>query len=196
MVNDGHVRVRRVGVNGLTLDIVEEHLQIVILSGNDRGISNSGAILGIEGLQTLPVIVLSEANIIDIIMELWVLLNALVKALERIVEIGLLSKTADNRIKAHVNSIVDLSRVVLQLIVVHSMLLVGTIEALVDAIHMNSPKVVNALVNLAVIGVLAGYCRSNEPEEHILCLKLEDGYKNLKLVPYQRRDYFHRSKLT
>ena len=161
MVNDGHVGVRRVGVNGLTLDVVEEHLQIVILSGDDRGFSDSGAILGIEGLQTFPVIVLSEADIIDIIVELGILFNALVEALERIVEIGLLSYAVDYGIKAHVNSIIDLSSVVLQLIVVHSMLLVGTIEALVDAVHMDSPEVVNALMNLAVIGVLAGDGGSN-----------------------------------
>lgn len=108
-------------------------------------------------------------------MELGILLNALVEALERIVEIGLLSEPLDDGIKAHVNSIIYLSRVVLQLIVVHPMLLVSAIEALIDTVHMNSPEVVNALVNLAVIRVLAGDGRSNEPEEHILCLKLKDG---------------------
>ena len=181
MVNDWHVGVGRVGVYGLTLDIVEEHLQIVILSGDDRRVSNSGALLGIEGLQTFPVIVLSEADIIDIIVELGILLNALVEALERIVEIGLLSETLDDGIKAHVNSIIDLSRVVLQLIVVHSMLLVSAIEALIDTVHVDSPEVVNALVNLAVIGVLACDGGGNEPEEHILCLKLKDGYTKFKV---------------
>jgi len=181
VVNDGHVGVGRVGVNGLTLDVVEKHLQIVILCGDHRGVSNSGALLGIKGLQTLPVIVLSEANIIDIIVELGILFNALVEALERIVEVGLLSETVDDGIKAHVHSIIDLSRVVLQLIVVHSVLLVSAIEALVDAVHMDSPEVVNALVNLAVIGVLAGDCGSNQPEEHILSLKLKDGYTEFKV---------------
>jgi len=181
VVNDGHVGVGRVGVNGLTLDVVEKHLQIVILSGDDRGVSNSGALLCIEGLQTLPVIVLSEAYIIDIIMELGILFNALVEALERIVEVGLLSETMDDGIKTHVHSIVDLSRVVLQLIVIYSVLLVSAIEALVDAVHMDSPEVVNALVNLAVIRVLAGDCGSNQPEEHILSLKLKDGYTEFKV---------------
>jgi len=181
VVNDGHVGVGRVGVNGLTLDVVEKHLQIVILSGDDRGVSNSGALLCIEGLQTLPVIVLSEAYIIDIIVELGILFNALVEALERIVEVGLLSETMDDGIKTHVHSIVDLSRVVLQLIVIYSVLLVSAIEALVDAVHMDSPEVVNALVNLTVIRVLAGDCGSNQPEEHILSLKLKDGYTEFKV---------------
>lgn len=181
MVNDGHVGVGRVGVNGLTLNVVEKHLQIVILSGYDRGVSNSGALLCIEGLQTLPVIVLSEADIIDIIVELGILLNALVEALERIVEVGLLSETMDDGIKTHMHSIIDLSRVVLQLIVIYSVLLVSAIEALVDAVHMDSPEVVNALVNLTVIRVLAGDCGSNQPEEHILSLKLKDGYTEFKV---------------
>jgi hypothetical protein len=181
VVDHWHVGVGRVSINGLTLDIVKEHLQIVILRGDDRSVSNSGALLGIEGLQTFPVIVLSKADIIDIIVELGILLNALVEALERIIEIGLLSEPLDDGIKAHVNSIIDLSSVVLQLIVVHSMLLVCAIEALIDAVHMNSPEVVNSLVNLAVIGVLAGDGRSNEPEEHILCLKLKDGYTKFKV---------------
>ena len=79
------------------------------------------------------------------------------------------------------NSIIDLSSVVLQLIVVHSMLLVRAIEALINTVHMDSPEVVNALVNLAVIGVLAGDGGSDEPEEHILCLKLKDGYTKFKV---------------
>jgi hypothetical protein len=61
------------------------------------------------------------------------------------------------------------------------MFLVGAIEALVDTVHMDSPKIVNALVNLAVIGVLAGNGRSNEPEEDILSLKLKDGYTEFKV---------------
>lgn len=181
MVNDGHVGVGRVGVNGLTLNVVEKHLQIVILSGYDRGVSNSGALLCIEGLQTLPVIVLSEPYIIDIIVELGILFNALVEALERIVEVGLLSETMDDGIKTHMHSIIDLSRVVLQLIVIYSVLLVSAIEALVDAVHMDSPEVVNALVNLTVIRVLGGDCGSNQPEEHILSLKLKDGYTEFKV---------------
>jgi len=79
------------------------------------------------------------------------------------------------------HSIIDLSREVLQLIVIYSVLLVSAIEALVDAVHMDSPEVVNALVNLAVIRVLAGDCGSNQPEEHILSLKLKDGYTEFKV---------------
>lgn len=40
---------------------------------------------------------------------------------------------------------------------------------------MDSPEVVDALVDVAVVVVLAGNSGSNQPEEHILSLQLEDS---------------------
>jgi hypothetical protein len=47
---------------------------------------------------------------------------------------------------------------------------------LVDAVLMDAPQVVDALVDVAIVVVLAGAGRGNEPEEHVLYLQLEDSY--------------------
>lgn len=84
------------------------------------------------------------------------------------------------------NSIIDLGCVVLKLIVVDAMFLVGAIETLINAVHVNFPQVVNSLVNVAVEAVLAGNSGGEEPEEDILCLQLENCYRDLKLDIYCR----------
>jgi hypothetical protein len=61
------------------------------------------------------------------------------------------------------------------------MILVGAIETLVNTIHVNSPQVVNAFMNLTIKAVLAGNGWCEQPEEDILCLELENRYRDLKL---------------
>lgn len=191
MVNEWGVGIRGVGVNGLTLHVIEEEFHIVILSRDDWSITSSGAVLSIEGLQTFPVVVLHKVNIINIVVEFGILLDALMESLEWVIKIRLLSETVNNGVKTHVNSVVDLSCVVLQLIVVDAMILESAIKTLINAVHVNFPQVVNALVNVAVEAVLAGNGGGEEPEEDVLCLQLEYGYRDLKLVIIHCRDSLH-----
>lgn len=48
---------------------------------------------------------------------------------------------------------------------------------LVDSVDVDSPHVVNALMNVAIVIVLTCDCGGNEPEKHVLNLQLIDGYK-------------------
>ena len=48
---------------------------------------------------------------------------------------------------------------------------------LVDSVDVDSPHVVNALMNVAIVIVLTCDCWGNEPEKHVLDLQLIDGYK-------------------
>lgn len=118
VIDEWHVGIGRVGVQRLTLNIVEVQLHIVILSWDHRSITNCCAILSIEGLQTLPIVILHEANIINIIVEIWVFLDALIESLEWVIEVWLLNDTMHDGVESHVNTSVDLSVVVLHLIVV------------------------------------------------------------------------------
>jgi hypothetical protein len=75
-----------------------------------------------------------------------------------------------------VHTVVNLRVIVLHLIVVDAMLLVGAVKTLIYTVHVDSPQVVYTLVDLAVVAISAGNCGSNQPEEHVLGLKFEDGY--------------------
>lgn len=85
VVNDGHVGIRGVCVGGFTLHIVEVELLIVVLLRDGLSITNGAASLGVELLQAFPVVVLGEVNIVDVIVELGVLLDRLVEALEGVI---------------------------------------------------------------------------------------------------------------
>ena len=61
-------------------------------------------------------------------MEVGVLLDGLMEALEWVVQVRLLYHSVNDRIEAHVHAIVDRLRVVLHLIVVNAMLLVCAVE--------------------------------------------------------------------
>jgi hypothetical protein len=65
---------------------------------------------------------------------------------------------------------------VLHLVIVDAGGLVGAVEALVNAVGMDPPDVIDALVNVAVVVILAGHGWGKQPEEHVLSLQLEDGY--------------------
>ena len=66
----------------------DEVLDVLILSGVASRFAISEATLVFGILQTLPAIVVNEAEFIDITIELDILLNALVQELEDVVEAG------------------------------------------------------------------------------------------------------------
>jgi hypothetical protein len=80
-----------------------------------------------------------------------------------------------------VHTVVNLRVIVLHLIVVDAMLLVGAVKTLIYTVHVDSPQVVNTLVDLAVVAISAGDCGSNQPEEHVLGLQFEDGYTQFEV---------------
>jgi hypothetical protein len=108
VVYHGDVAIRWVSIDGLALHVVEIELGVVIFRWHNGGLSHGGAILGVEGLQALEVVVLDHAHIIDIIMEVGVLLDRLMEALEGIVEIGGLEDAVSNGVEADLNTVVDL----------------------------------------------------------------------------------------
>ena len=129
MINDWCVRVRRVSVDTFSLHIIEVQLLIVVFHWDGLGVSNCGSFLGIELLQTLPVVIVDHAHIIDIVVEIWVLLNALMESLEGVVEIWLLHYSMNDGVKSHVHTVTNVVIVVLHLIVVDARCLISSIEA-------------------------------------------------------------------
>lgn len=92
---------------------------IVIFSGNDWSVTNSGSILGLEGLESFVVIELNHANIIDIVQEVGIIFNRLVETLEGIIEILLFNYTMNQLIHSHLNTTVELISVILHLVSVN-----------------------------------------------------------------------------
>ena len=64
VVNERHVRVRRVRVHTFSLHIEEFQFLVVVFLGDGEGFSHSCPFFRVEGLQTLPVVVLLEPNIV------------------------------------------------------------------------------------------------------------------------------------
>jgi hypothetical protein len=96
VVNHGHVRVGRVSVDTLTLNIIEDRLLIIVFHWNDTGTTYSCPLSWLKGLQPLPIVILNETHVVDVVVEVGILLNALVEALEGIVKVGLLNNTVDD----------------------------------------------------------------------------------------------------
>jgi len=85
MVDQRSIWIRRVRVDTLTLYIIEIKLSIIILGRNGESFSFCCAFFSIEGFQALPIVIIQETDIINIVMEFRVLLNALMKSLEWII---------------------------------------------------------------------------------------------------------------
>ena len=165
------------------MHVVEVQLEIVVLHWDGKRISHCGPGLGVEGFQALPVIVVGEAHIINIIVEIWVLLNALVKSLERVVQVRLLYDAVSDRIESHVDTVVDLVIVVLHLVIIDAVLFESSVQSLVNSVHVHSPHVINSLVDVAIVEIFAGYSWGKEPEKYILGFQLKHGYKYFGLIP-------------
>ena len=179
MIDERHVGIRGVSVEGLTLHVVEVQFHIVILSWDHRRISNNCAFFGFEGLQALPIVILHEANIINIVMEIRVLLDALVEPLEGVIKVWLLNYTMYDGIESQLHTVVDLCVIILHLVVVDARLVVCAIETLVHAVHMDAPQVIDALVDLLVVSKFACKGWGQEPEQHVLQLQLEYSYTKI-----------------
>ena len=160
------------------MNIVEVQLLIIVFSGQYGSPTDCGPILGIVGLESLPVIIVNKVDIIYIVVKIGILLDRLVEPLERIVEVGRLSDAVDDRVETHVHTVVNLLRVVLHLVVVDTVALVSTSQTLVLTRHVHLPHLVNSLVDVAVVVLLSRISRRQQPEKNIVSFELEDGYSN------------------
>ena len=170
------VGIRRVGVDGLALYVVEVELGVVVFRGDDGGLADCAAVLGLEGLQALEVVVMDHAHIIDVVVEVGVLFDGLVEALEGVIEIGSIKDSVGDALETDLHSVAD------ALVCIDAFVIVGVggpvcaAETLVDAVLMDLPQAVDALVDVAVEVGLARHGWGNEPEKDILDLQLEHRY--------------------
>ncbi len=160
------------------MHIIEVQLLIIIFSGQYGSATDSGPLLGIEGLESLPVIIVNKVDIIYIVVKIGILLDRLVEPLERVVEIGRLRDSVDDRVETHVHTVVNLLRVVLHLVVVDTVGLVSASQTLVLTRHVRLPHLVDALVDVAVVVLLGRIGWGKQPEKNIVSFQLEDGYSN------------------
>jgi hypothetical protein len=129
MVNDGLVAIRRIRVHTLSLGIIEVQLLIIVFSGNHWGFSNGGTFFGVELFESFPVVVLHEADIVNVFQKSRIVLDALVESLEGVVQIGGVGQTTNDGVHAEMNTNVDLRIEVLSLVSVDSCLLICAFQS-------------------------------------------------------------------
>ncbi|MFS8160632.1 MAG: hypothetical protein ACMG6E_10615, partial [Candidatus Roizmanbacteria bacterium] len=100
MVNEGVVGVRGVRVDALSLDIIEHELLVVVFGRDEGGFSDSGSLYRVKLLESLPVVELAETDIIDIVMEVGIVLNALMEPCEWVVHVHLFIHSVHQRVQS------------------------------------------------------------------------------------------------
>lgn len=182
VVDDRHIGIGRVRVQGLTLGIVKDKLLISVNRGNERSCTHSATFLGHERLHALEVVRRVQFVIVHVSHLLRVVLNALMETRERVVVHGTLARTSRDRVHGQVKTVEDPEAAVLNMLAlfvqVHRVLCAT--EALLLAVLMNAPKDINALIDRLLIAELAEKGGCDGPEANILQLQFEKGYMMTK----------------
>ena len=108
VVDEGHVRVRRVREDSLSLHIAPDELLVVVLRKDGGGVSNCGALFRVELLEALPVVVLDETDIVHVVMEVRVRLDALVEPGEGVIHVSLFLDAAQQGVETDLETGVEL----------------------------------------------------------------------------------------
>lgn len=85
MINQGHIRIRRISIDRFTLLIVVVEERIVIIDGNDCGFTFYIARFSLVFLHPLKVIVLIQSVSIDVVVVGCVLIDVVVPAVELVI---------------------------------------------------------------------------------------------------------------
>ena len=101
----------------------------------------------------------------------------LVEADERVVVSRLLFYARDNRIHAHVDAVLDTERAIANVVVlvVDTSAVVSAAHTLALAILVNTPEVIDTIVDRLLVAPLAEECWRNGPESHVLRLQFEQS---------------------
>lgn len=176
VVDDGHVGVRRVGVQRLTLSVVEEELLISILGRNDARGADDARVLGHDGLQALVGCRLIQPDVIHVIVLVAVVDEGLMESLERIVEHGGVHGSIDDGIHAQMKTIEGAEGTVSHMLVLSVLVrsCLGAAETLLGAVLVNAPEVVDAIIDRLLVAVLAEQARGCGKECNVLKLQLEN----------------------
>ena len=177
VINQRHVRVRRVGVDGLTLLVVEVEQGIVIVDGNDGGVALHIFGLGLERLHPLEVVVLVKRVTVNIIVMGRVLVDVGVPAVELVVNEVLKHQAFSDGTALNVETIVDLDGGVLIVLSlrIQASGVKGASESFALTVLVDCPHAVNTLANVLIGSSACEVDWCKEPEEHILGLQLEEG---------------------
>lgn len=120
MVDHRHVWIRGVGIQTLSLDVIEVEFLIIIFRGYGKGFSNIGTFLGLKGFESFEVIIFNKVHVIEIVKEVWIFLEVYVHSLEGVVEVSFLSSTSKELEEIVLETILDLITVVLHFIFVYA----------------------------------------------------------------------------
>mmetsp|Transcript_43570 Transcript_43570/g.57700 ORF Transcript_43570/g.57700 Transcript_43570/m.57700 type:complete len:253 (-) Transcript_43570:202-960(-) len=177
VVDDGHVGIRRVSVERLTLGIVENELLISVDGWDHSGRAHGAALLGHEGLHALEVVGREKLVVIHVAVLMRVVLNALMEASEGVVEHGLVTLASNDGVKGQMHTVVDLEGTILDVLVFHVQVegVLGATETLLLAVLMDAPQHIDALIDRLLVAVSAEEGRSHSPESNIMQLELEHG---------------------
>lgn len=180
MINSGIVGVRRVSVEGLSLDVIEFKGLIIIIHRDRVGHTNYVLVLGFVGLQTLEVVHLVKGDVIHVFKDTRVVHNILVEAREGVVKDWARSSSTNELLHAHMETSIEL--------VVHVLVMLSTVSVISNAsgsvgsshtsfftVSVDAPQVVNTSMDFIVVGVLGDQGRGDQHDEDVGVTEFENG---------------------
>lgn len=149
VVNKRQIIIWRVGVERLTLDVVEFKVCIIIIHGNDCRVSNNIFLVSLIGLHSFEVIDFIHGLIIPITVMVRVVIDILVPSEEGIIDKLLSDGTFQDLVSTEGKSTVELEGKVSLMggFVIDTIFLVSATETFLKTVLMDSPHSVDTLVN-------------------------------------------------
>jgi len=153
VVNSGIVGVRGVGVEGLSLDVVELEELIIVVHRDGVGDSDHVLLVRLVRLQTLVVIHLVEGDVIHILEDGGVVHNVIIETGEGVLKDGADTGSVNELLHADVETGIELVVRVLVMLaaVVNASGSVGASHSGVLTVPVDAPEVVHAAVDLFVV---------------------------------------------
>ena len=172
VVDNGHVGIRRVRVEGLTLGVVEEELLISVHGGDDGRGTHGAALLGHEGLQALVVVGAVHLGVVHVVVLVGVVSERLMETGEGSVEGGAIDLAGNDALKTKVKTVVDAEATIssVLILIVDAAGLCRAALVLAHAVLVNAPEVIDAIADGLLVAVLTEKSRSSSEEGNVLDL--------------------------
>jgi len=175
MVNVNEVRVHRVGVKVLTLDVIPVEDFVVVVHWDDCGGANDVLWLGDEGLKSFVGVNLVKRDIIPVMVLMRVVMDRLVHATEWLIDVWMIELTREQVVDRHGNSLVR-HHVLARVLVLRGEVVNSCTEALSETVLMDSPHLIHFLGHLLTCELASHKGRAKSPQKDVPRVKLEHRY--------------------
>jgi hypothetical protein len=116
--------------------------------------------------------------VIDVVVGVRVIFDGLMHANELVVEVRLVSNLVLYAVYVNMEPPINLEVGILVVALVPSILLRSAAQTSLLSVFVNSPKIVDSVVNSLVVRVAGNHCWSQSPEKYVLSSQLKHCYKD------------------